>query len=383
MYWKENRYYKDEQMANAATLKKELPESGALSAIRLQFYMSNASGIQGYNKARIIDHLTKLEVTNGADKTMFSLRGQQVKALNFYDMGIVPYEKAILYGGQTQRTDVIIPFGRVWKDRDYMLDLAAYDSVYLEVTNDLSATYCANNACKVNVNLLTAEELATIPAKYMKSYEWRAAKPDGDGQYVYHDLPTTELIRRVMVQLDPDLNTNGSAVANPIGDSYSLKYSYLQEKEVVLDHRPKDIGRMNAMDYGLVKTTGRYAQSTTQRYDCAVGDVTNMQMAPMGLSAHTAITTIPTLEESNDRFATLKNIFTGTGSMELIDMVAIGSAYYHTLVLHDSKLAPEEEYLNPKKEAGGKGPVRIAWYGQYDDHTLRTCLSVPIAQGAF
>ena len=115
MYWKENRYYKDEQMSIAATLKKELPESGLLSAIRLQFYMKNANAIQNSNKARIIDHLTKLEVTNGADKTMFSLRGQQVKALNFYDMGVVPYEKAILYGNKTQRTDVVIPFGLLGK----------------------------------------------------------------------------------------------------------------------------------------------------------------------------------------------------------------------------------------------------------------------------
>lgn len=383
MYWKENRYYKDSQMSNAATWKEQLPESGALAAIRLQMYHANASGIHGYNKARLIDHITKLEVTNGADKAMFSLRGQQVKALNFYDMGMVPYEKAILYGSQTQRTDVVIPFGRYWKDMEYMLDLAAWDSVWLEITNDLSTTYCVDKACKVIVNLLTAEELAAIPSKYIKNYEWRGEKPTADGQYVYHDLPTTESIRRVMVQLDPDLETAGNATADPKGDSYELKFSFLNEKETVLEHRPRDIARLNAFDYGLVRTNGRYAQSTSQYFDLALMDVINEHLAVMGATASTTITAEAVMEESNDRFQKMKNISAGATAPEYIDVEAVGIGYYHTLVLFDAKLKAEEEYLNPAKVAPGKGTVREAWKAQYDDHTFRTCLNVPILQGAF
>lgn len=383
MYWKENRYYKADQMSNAGTWKEQLPEAGALAAIRLQFEMANAAGIHGYNKARIIDHLTKIEVTNGADKAMFSLRGQQVKALNFYDMGMVPYEKAILYGSQTQRTDVIIPFGRYWKDKEYMLDLAAWDSVWLEITNDLSTTYCADKAAKVNVNLLTAEEFAAIPSKYIKNYEWRAEKPKADGQYVYHDLPTTETIRRVMVQLDPDLETAGNATADPKGDSYEMKFSFLQEKETVLEHRPRDIARMNALDYGLVKTNGRYAQSVSQYIDTAIMDVINEHFSVMGATASTTATAEAVMEESNDRFQKMKNISAGATAPEYIDLEAVGIGYYHTLVLYDAKLQPEEEYLNPAKVAPGKGTVREAWNAQYDDHHLRTCLNVPILQGAF
>lgn len=369
-------------MSNADTWKEELPETGALSAIRLQFEMTNASAIHASAKARIIDHLTKIEVTNGADKTMFSLRGQQVKALDFFDLHQVTYEKAILYGTKTQRTDLIVPFGRHWKDLKYMLDLSKYDSAYLEITNDLTTTQCADKACKVDVNLLTAEELAAVPTKYIKNYEWRAEKPKADAQYVYHDLPTTESIRRVMVQLDPDLGATGSATSDPKGDSFSLKYTYAQEKEVVLDHRPRDIARLNAFDYGLVATRGRYFQSASQLFDVAVMDVINLEGVHMGTAlTGTAISAV--MEDSNDRFMKLANVASGTTAPETLDVLAWGVGYYHCLVLEDHQLEAEAEWLNPRKEAGGKGPVRLAWYGHTDDHTFRTCLNVAIEQGAF
>lgn len=377
-YWRENRYYKNEPMSNAATWKEELPDAGLLAGIRLQIEMVNDNAIQGFNKSRIIDHLTKLEVTNGADKAMFSLRGQQVKALDFYDNHFVPGELAILYGNKTQRTDLYIPFGRFYKDKDYMLDLSAWDSVYLEVTNDLTTDYCADKACKMNVNLVTLEDAKRMTAKYIKNYEWRAEKPKADGQYVYHELPTTDIMRRVMIQTDPDLATAGNASEDPKGDSYNLKFTFKEEKETVLDARPKDLMRRNAWHYGIVETRGRYFPSTTQYWDTACGYV--MMNAYSGIhEGGGANTDILNMEETNDRFQKAQAV---TG-MTIAEMITKGYGYYHTMVLFDAFNEPESEYLDASKGAEGKGPARIEWYGHKEDHTLRTCLSVPIPQGGF
>ena len=378
MYTKENWYYKDESLSNAATWKEQLPESGLLSAIRLEMYTVNAANINQTERARLADRITKIEVTNGADKTMFSLRGQQVKALDFYELGFVPFEKAILRATNYQRTDFIIPFGRYLNDPEYMLDLSAWDSVYLEVINDLSTSQCADKATKMNVFLMSLEDLAAAPAKYIKNYEWRNEKPSANGQYVYHDLPTTERIRRVMLQIDPDLNTNGSAVADPKGDGYEMKFSFQQEKETVLEHRPKDLMRLNAFQYGLAHTFGRYVPSTTYYLDTAIADVTNMVMHPFA-EVTAGVDQNVAHEESNNRFMK----FVDAGGQALVDLHAVGAGYYHTMVPFDAMLLPEDEYLNPAKTGDAKGPVRVAWYGQYDDHTLRTCLNVPILQGAF
>jgi hypothetical protein len=65
----------------------------------------------------------------------------------------------------------------------------------------------------------------------------------------------------------------------------------------------------------------------------------------------------------------------------LVDLQVMGAGYYHTMVLFDAGLKGVEEYLNPGKEGDSKGPVDIEWYSVKDDHTLRTCLSVPMPQG--
>uniref|UniRef100_A0A6H1ZZZ3 Major capsid protein n=1 Tax=viral metagenome TaxID=1070528 RepID=A0A6H1ZZZ3_9ZZZZ len=381
MYWKQHRAYKDDPMSNTDTWKEELPEKGILSGIILQFHMTNANLIKGYYKARLIDHLTKIEVTDGGTETMASLTGQEFKAQNFYDEGKIDHEMAILFDTNVQRTTVYIPFGRHFKDPDYMLDLGAWDSVYLELTNDLTTTYCADKAAKVDVQLVLAEDLGMAPANYIKNYEWRNNKPKADAQYVYHKLPTRDVIRRVMVQTDPDLNTVGSAVSDPKGDSFNLKFTFREGSEVVWDHRPKDIMKANALDYGLVKTRGRYYQSTSQYIDTAVGYVANEHFAYMSHTASSTITAVGAMQESNDRFQVLREISAGTNAPQMIDMQTVGVGYYHTMVLFDAGLKSVDQYLDPGKEDHVKGPVDIEWYGHTDDHTLRTCLSVPMPQG--
>jgi len=381
MYWKQHRAYKEDPMSNTDTWKEELPTKGLLSGILLQFHMVNASAIQNYYKSRLIDHVTKVEVTDGGTETMFSLTGQESKAQNWYDEGKIDHEMAILYGNKTQRTTLYIPFGRYFKDMDYMLDLSKWDSVYLELTNDLTTTYCADKAAKVDVQLITAEDLSVAPVNYIKNYEWRNNKPKADAQYVYHKLPTRDYIRRVMVQIDPDMETTGAATSDPKSDSFNLKFMYKEGAEVVWDHRPKDLMKSNALDYGLIKTRGRYLQSTSQYIDTAVGYVANEQFSVMGDTASGTATAEAVMEESNDRFQKMKNVSAGATAPEFIDLQTVGVGYYHTMVLFDAGLKSIDEYLKPGSGLDAKGPVDIEWYGHTDDHTLRTCLSVPMPQG--
>ena len=128
-------------------------------------------------------------------------------------------------------------------------------------------------------------------------------------------------------------------------------------------------------------TAGRYSQSASQRFDLAMAYVRTAPSGACGDTASTTATAELVTEESNDRFSKLKNVSAGATAPEFAEILAIGEGYYHTMVLFDAQNEPESEYLNPSKEAGGKGPVRINWYGHKDDHTLRTCLSVPIEQG--
>jgi len=382
MYLREHRYLKDKIVANAGTFDEELPEKGVLTAIRLQLYMANANGIHNNNRARIIDRITSLEVNNGSDKAAYSVRGQQAKVINFLDYKQVMYEKAILYGNHTQRTDIVIPFGRYIGDPAFGLDLSEYDEVWIEHINDLTTAQCATNALKTNVNLIYMEDLPSAPTEYLKNYEWRDKKPAADGQELRFKLPTRNLIKRVFVQLDPDLATAGSVTNDPKSDSMEIGFTFKDGEETIFDHRPRDIARFNALQYGLVETQGRYFQSASQYFDVGVMDVINLQNAEMG-TAMTGTAIHSVMEESNDRFMKLSNIASGTTVPYLVDVRAVGAGYYHSLVLFDAMKGEMRDFLNPAVTGDAKGTVEIYNSGYKDDHTMRAVLCVPVSNGSF
>ena len=377
MYLKFDRHEKAKAMSNASTNKTKLPESGVLSAIKLEFEAVNAATIDDQGKGRIIDHITKVEVTDGGTNVMYSLTGQVARALDFYHLKEVMPERCNIYDGKTQRTTVVIPFGEYVGDPKKGLDLGVWDEVNLEVTNDATTTLWADLALKADIQLITMQELPAPPASYYKHYQWRSEKPSADGQYVRHQLPVNDKIRRYIIQADPDMAAAGSIAQDPIGDSYLLDFSFNERtKYVMKDARPKDILRLNALQYGRVQAQTLVKQSTTVYYDLAMAYVENI--AAVNRSDGTLTTSLIGLQDSNDRAQVSRTIDVGG---ERIDISAIGLGYYHTFVPFDSMSGDEMTFLNPAKTAGGMGAVYADWYGYKDDHTFRSILTVPKKQG--
>ncbi len=381
VYLKNHRKYKVEALTNNTTDNLELSEAGVVSAIQLVFSALSAAGIQSNNKARIIDHVTKIELTDGGTKTMFSLTGQLLKALDFYHLGKVMPESAPLYGGFTQRTEVVIPFGAYIGDPRRALDLGAWDEVDLEITNDATTAMWAAGALNVDVNIITLEDIAARPTEYYKHYLWKSESPKAAGQHVYHKIPTTDYVRRLMTQIDPTLLSTGTATNNENTDSNNVKFTFLEGKEVVWDHRPKDVFRANAAIYGQPRTRARYFPSLTQYADLAIGYVESIHGAVGNFTSGDGYTDIPVIEDNNLRFTKWGSIGLPSASSDsgFMDLEAVGDGYYDTMILFDAMSEDQAYFLNPA--SAGKGPVEIDWYGANTDHTFRTCLTVPQKQG--
>ena len=382
MYVKHQRKYKQKVLTNASTDSLELPEAGILSAIQLEFEATNATGIIDEIKMRIIDHITAIEVTDGGTKKMFSLTGQETKALDFYTFGEVMPETAILYDSNIQRTTVVIPFGEFIGDPKHGLDLSAFDQVNLDITNDGSTTYWAASALKCDVKLLTLEDLAAKPPGYYKSYEWKAEAPAAAGQYVNHKIPTTDKIRRLMCQMDPTVSTSTSIPEDVTTASNNIKLYFNERTQTVLDHRPKDLFWENAVVYGKPETFGRYPQSTTVFNDSCLGRITNMPFGDLNQSGTATVPTAqPRSEENNLRFFTLDVVTAAPTGNSMIDAHCVGEGYYDTAVLFDAMSSDEAMFLDPSKSGSGKGPVEVEWYGSAAAHKFRTFLTVPQKQG--
>lgn len=374
VYLKYNRKYKTKALTQTATDSLDLPETGLLSAIALTFSAANASAVQNNNKARIIDHLTSIELTDGGTKKMFSLTGQQLKANAFYQLGKVLPESAILYGNKTQRTSVVIPFGEKIGDPKRAFDLGAWDQVQLAITNDATTANWAATALNVDMQLITLEDMAAKPAEYYKTYQWKSEAPAAAQQYVNQQLPTTERIRRLILQLDPTIATDGSATSDPVTDSNNVKLTFQEGKETVWDHRPKDIMRANSMVYGPVQTHGRYFASASQYFDTEVAYVTNFTAGPTTDGTPSA-GDIFEMVESNSRFQVVPEIV----GVNFVDGIARGIGYLHTMCLFDAMSDDNALFLDPSKT--GKGPVNVEVYNNAASHQVRSIVTVSKKQG--
>lgn len=374
MYLKYSRHEDSKGLNFAATDKIELPESGKVSAILLDFQLKGSS-VQNVIKRRIVDHLTKVEVTDGGTKTMFSLTGQCAKAAAFFQTKQIPHESAILYGNHMQRTTIPIMFGEFVGDPKYALDLGAYDQVNVDISNDLTSSGFDSTVWKTDVTLVVMEDLPAAPAKYYKTYQWRAEKPAADGQFVRHQLPTTEKIRRYFAQFDPDLLATGLPTADPRGDAYLLDFSFQERKEYVWKGANIiDVARANSLIYGKPETHHRHGQGSITAYDTALARVENLHLGPMGDTAWSSGAWV--FEESNERFGQFRTWPTGP---EMADIYAIGQGYYDAVVMFDANSGDEAYFLDPSKS--GKGPVYLDWYGSADDHTVRSIVTVPMKNG--
>ncbi len=377
MYLKFDRHEEQKAMGNASTDKTKLPESGVLSAIQLDFRCTNTSTIATILKQRLIDHITKIELTDGGTDVMLSLTGQELKALDFYHLGQVPPEYGAFKDLVVQNSTVLIPFGEKLGDPKRGLDLGAWDEVDLEITNDYVVADMIDKNLNVDIQLISMQDLPTPPTGYYKHYEWRSEKPSADGQYVRHQLPTNDRIRRYFVQVDPDLTTNRAMTHDPFGSANKFDFSFKERTQYVFKGaRPRDVARFNAAIYGRPRTSAHYLQSITQNFDFAIAYPETLQCANMGQSAWSAGSV--TLENSDSRMQITRGVTTGS---DQVDILATGLGYYHTFVPYDALSGDEMLFLDPAKTAGGKGAVYADWKAEYDDHTFRSILTVPKKQG--
>lgn len=373
MYFKEQRYEKTKACTLATTYTLELPETGLLDSISLYHRITNASGVASDAPCNMHHHITKIEVIGNSDKTLYSLTGEEAIAKAYRKMGMVPPFKQNEYGNKTQ--DMLIPifFGRKFKDGQYALDLSKWDKVELKVTNDFSSTYFSSTSFTQDTRLCTIEDSAQAFAKFLKQWEYEATVPSADASYVRPKLPTSGLLRSLMIQLDPTLTATTAAVAqDPAGDSYNWKL-YLKDRALtMIDARPRDIMRDEHRRLGIGVSSLKGYPSTTRYTDFHWAEVLQTVIAGCGDSADAAL---PSVADSRDRYSTLDY----AGGVTLYQALMHGVGLFHTFEIPFYLPEDLEQYYF---NLANYKPVEIEWYANKDDHTHRIVLEKPIGQGS-
>lgn len=373
MYYKEQRYEKAKASTLASTHTVEMPDSGILDSLSLYFRTTNAADMSTYAPNNIHHHITKVEVIGDTDKTLFSMTGECALAKAFRKMGALPPFKQNEYNGKSQ--DLLIPifFGRKYKDGKYALDLSKWDKVELKVTNDFTTNLITAGSLSMETRLATQEDSVEAHPKFLKQWEYQSDKPDADGDYVRPKLPTTGMLRSLLIQLDPDLTTLTAAVAqDPAGDSYNWKLWFKDRALTIFDHRPRDIMRDEARRLGIGMSQVILYPSTTKYTDLHWAEVLRTALSP---AEGTADATVGSLPDARDRYQAMSYI----GGQSYYQALIHGIGLFHTFEIpfySDADL--ESDYLSLDQYK----PVEIEWYGYKDDNTHRIILEKPIGQGA-
>ncbi len=204
MYWN-RRYIREAQSIDRnSTYRLDLPDMGMLGSLLLRIEGTCAVDASlATEKWRLIDHLSDLQIMLNASHPCKDLTGYQAQALNWFDQKVMPDTKWNQYAAAAQKEYILINFGRRLMDPEMGLDLSMFDNVQLRLTNTATSTYYADDLV-VSTLAYFKEEGGGFPLGYIKSEQFKSWSATAN-TWEYTDLPTEGKLRRLVLQLEPDL----------------------------------------------------------------------------------------------------------------------------------------------------------------------------------
>lgn len=138
-YW-QKRYIRENQAfpANAGLLTIDLPNKGLLGCVELRFD-AKCGAINGTPDFWIHDAIKKVELIVNGSQVVKSLTGEQILALNQYDRCYADAENLYNVGAEMQREVFLLNLGRIFHDREYLLDLGKVNDPEVRIEYDFVA----------------------------------------------------------------------------------------------------------------------------------------------------------------------------------------------------------------------------------------------------
>jgi len=208
MYWQREYLREAATMTRNSTYRVDLPRQGLLGSL---FFRISAPGVSGAfaQKAftRIVDFISKVEVIGNGAIPIKSLSGTEIAALMAYDQGVANADYWHQYATGTRWCRLLLNFGRYLHDPEFGLDLGRWDNVELRITNTATDTYYGDDFSLSILMHLLREPAGGGFNGYFRTEEWRTWTTVAD-ETKYLELPTELPIRRVALQLIPDMDVN-------------------------------------------------------------------------------------------------------------------------------------------------------------------------------
>jgi hypothetical protein len=329
MHWQRRYIREGETWARGGTYRLDLPDSGFLGSIvvRVDGTCQTDAAIAA-EKWRIIDYISKIQVIANGSKVIKDLTGRQLQALNWYDQGVMPNAKWNEYASAVQQEYFLLNFGRYLHDDAMGLDLSRFDTVQLVFTNNTSSTYYSADWTISTLGEFKRDGGA-FPLGYVRSEEYKTWSATAD-TWEYNDLPTEGKLRRLCLELEPDLGDTYNEFETSIDNmGRDVKITLDSGQEIVYEGGVDDLLReinllmgRDVMVYQIPYRTARYAQRN------GLGRCFAYAHGPQSASDTTAETAIATINTDYDRGTWG---LAGSGTLGNDSFIGIGAAPHAVL----------------------------------------------------
>jgi hypothetical protein len=205
-----------------------------ISEILIAYSGYNTTGSAG-GTAHWSKCITKVELTNGSD-VLFSLPG-----LDLYALGYIHYKKGTsqwLHYLDNNYFDIClrIPFGRRLFDPMLALDPKKFNNLQLKVISDMDAGGAAPDASRMSVWAHCFDEKSASPIGFLSTKQIKEYTM-GDASHEYTDLPTDDIIRKLLVRALV-------AGTEPVQVLANLKLDQDNDRHVIIDTDSGTLGRL-------------------------------------------------------------------------------------------------------------------------------------------
>jgi len=204
---------------------------------RINIYWQTKIVTVSVELASLVEPISKVELVDGSD-VLFSLTGEQIYALNYYDRLTHGDYEASLTVADFTKVGLSIDFGRWLWDTAYALDPTRFRNLQLKITHSEALANASVIVNEMIVDAMVFDEKRVSPKGFFMSKEVFSYTPVASASE-FIDLPTDHTIRKLLIQSD-------STDKNPFETLAQVKISEDNDKKIPFDLSGEEFYRTNS-----------------------------------------------------------------------------------------------------------------------------------------
>lgn len=378
MFWHTRTYKTSQSVALNSTTKYDIPSNVNIGSIWLKVVGQIDAGnpFAGIEKWRLIDYIDSVDIIANGSDVIKSLPATVLSALCFYDQGVFPPDQHREYSQPYMRNNILINFGRYFRDPHMYIPAGKYSSLELQIKfSGLDAGF--QDGVIVDIIIEQPEGGGVPPSLgHMRTDVFRDyATTTGGIEYI--TLPKRELIRRIIFQAWPDVDGNYIEEGYCFDQIRELKFTLRSGTVEVYNGSLEHLAKMEAMNAGgPIEKHGHIYHTADKGFYSGLGYVYAC-LVGAGTKDGAVATVIPTVEADMNK---------GTQKMEAysadepVTYQVKGLMPDNCLNFRFDNLPDPSTWLNPQSEGDVDITLTTRTGATYADGKVKVCLDtlVPV-----